>query len=209
MYSIPALGRYTSQTSLTCQARPGSYGREQADAEAYCAMGARYLKIDHCGGAAHPLANASWIKFRAALDACAARRADGRRFLMACSSCNDGLGLRGCGGWIASAPVGCDVWRTGGDIQARWSSIMANLDANDAMAAVQNTHPGHHNDPDMLQVGNVGLSHTEQQAHFSLWCLAGGPLLISTDLAVLAVPALRILTAPELIGVNQVLRATN
>ena len=86
---------------------------------------------------------------------------------------------------------------------------MANLDANDAMAAVQNTHPGHHNDPDMLQVGNVGLSHTEQQAHFSLWCLAGGPLLISTDLAVLAVPALRILTAPELIGVNQVLRATD
>ena len=159
-----ALGLYTSQTSSTCQARPGSYGHEEADAEAYCAMGARYLKIDHCGGAVHPLAHASWIKFRAALDACAARRADGRRFLMACSSCNDSLGLRGCGGWIASAPVGCDVWRTGGDIQARWSSIMANLDANDAMAAVQNTHPGHHNDPDMLQVGNVGLSHTEQQA---------------------------------------------
>ena len=30
-------GLYTSQSSVTCQARPGSYGYEEADAAAYCA----------------------------------------------------------------------------------------------------------------------------------------------------------------------------
>ena len=42
---------------------------------------------------------------------------------------------------------------------------MSNLDTNNRMAAVQNKHPGHFNDPDALQVGNIGLSLEEQQDH--------------------------------------------
>ena len=85
----------------------------------------------------------------------------GRPFLMACSSCGPdncttqaACATTGCGAWVASGAVSCDVWRTGGDIQARWSSIMSNLESNTLMAEVQNTHPGHFNDPDMLQVGS-------------------------------------------------------
>ena len=55
----------------------------------------------------------------------------------------------------------------------------------------------------MLQVGNVGLTLEEQKSHFTLWCLMGGPLLISTDLAVISNEALAILKAPEVIAVNQ------
>ena len=74
---------------------------------------------------------------------------------------------------------------------------MSNIHRNDEMAAVAS--PGHFNDPDMLQVsrkvlrsaltltligqvGNVGLTVTEQYAHMSLWCIAGAPLLVGTDL---------------------------
>jgi len=71
------------------------------------------------------------------------------------------------------------------------------------MAPVQNNHPGHFNDPDMLQVGNVGLTLVEQRSHFACWCLLGGPLLISTDLRKISDDALRILKATELIAINQ------
>ena len=196
-------GLYTSQSSVTCQARPGSYQHEALDAQTYCDADVDYLKIDHCGGQGYAANNVSWILFRRQLDECAAKR--GRKFWMACSSCNptecllDGTctGPSGCGQWIASGLVSCDVWRTGGDIQARWSSIMSNLDYNALMAPVQNGNPGHFNDPDMLQVGNVGLTLTEQRSHFACWCMLGGPLLISTDLRKISDSALRILKAKE------------
>jgi len=38
------------------------------------------------------------------------------------------------------------------------------------------------NDPDMLEVGNGGLTYNEALAHFSLWCLLKSPLLIGCDL---------------------------
>ena len=35
-----------------------------------------------------------------------------------------------------------DVWRTTGDIQATWGSIMNNLDKNNNMAPVNHANPG-------------------------------------------------------------------
>lgn len=58
--------------------------------------------------------------------------------------------VSGCGQWIAGI---ANLWRTGGDIQANWQSILGNAKRNNAMASVANTHPGHFNDGDMLQVG--------------------------------------------------------
>ena len=55
----------------------------------------------------------------------------------------------------------------------------------------------------MLQVGNTGLSHREQVSHFALWCLITGPLLISTDLSSISKESLAILTASELVEINQ------
>jgi hypothetical protein len=175
---------------------------------------------DHCGGGQWEvdgvaLNNHSWVLFRAALDQCARKR--GRKFWMSCSSCGPTACLlngtcvgqpSGCGQWIAKGSVSCDLWRTGGDIQARWSSIMANLDRQDLMSPVQNAGPdgagiGHYNDPDMLQIGNIGLTIVEQRSHMALWCLLGGPLLISTDLKQISEPALEILKTPGLIAVNQ------
>lgn len=43
--------------------------------------------------------------------------------------------------------------------------------------------PGSWNDPDMLQVGNGGMTVNEYQAHFALWCALKAPLLIGCDLS--------------------------
>jgi alpha-galactosidase len=69
------------------------------------------------------------------------------------------------------------------------------------------THHTHHHHQDMLQVGNVGMSEAEQRSHFMLWCIAGAPLLIGTDIVHASAPTLALLTAPELLAVNQDLGA--
>jgi len=41
--------------------------------------------------------------------------------------------------------------------------------------------PGHWNDPDMLEVGNGGMTTEEYRAHFSL-CPSAAPLIAGNDL---------------------------
>lgn len=43
--------------------------------------------------------------------------------------------------------------------------------------------PGGWNDPDMLEVGNGGMTHREYEAHFSLWALLKAPLILGCDLS--------------------------
>jgi len=62
--------------------------------------------------------------------------------------------------------------------------------------------PGHWNDPDMLQVGNLEKS-IEDRAHFSLWCILAAPLMAGNDLRAMSDTVLAILTAPEVIAINQ------
>ena len=66
-----------------------------------------------------------------------------------------------------------------------------------------NSGPGGWNDPDMLEIGNGGMSTTEYEAHFSLWCLMKAPLLIGCDLTKIDNESLRILSNSEVIAVNQ------
>jgi alpha-galactosidase len=63
--------------------------------------------------------------------------------------------------------------------------------------------PGHWNDPDMLEVGNSGLSLTESRSHFSFWALFAAPLMAGNDLQTMK-PAIRdILLNREVIAVDQ------
>jgi alpha-galactosidase len=63
--------------------------------------------------------------------------------------------------------------------------------------------PGHWNDPDMLEVGNGGMTDTEYRSHFSLWAIMAAPLLIGTDLRTIKPDALQILLNKEVIAVDQ------
>ena len=63
--------------------------------------------------------------------------------------------------------------------------------------------PGHWNDPDMLEVGNGGLTPAENRAHFSFWALFAAPLMAGNDLEKMAPEVKAILTNAEVIAVDQ------
>ena len=63
--------------------------------------------------------------------------------------------------------------------------------------------PGHWNDPDMLVVGNGGMTPTEYLTHFSLWALIGAPLIAGNDLRNMDAATREILLNKEVIAVNQ------
>jgi len=79
--------------------------------------------------------------------------------------------------------------------------MTSRIDQNDAW--YKYAAPGGWNDPDMLEVGNGGMTDTEYTSHFSLWCLAKAPLLIGCDITKMSTATYNILTAPEVIQVSQ------
>jgi len=63
--------------------------------------------------------------------------------------------------------------------------------------------PGHWNDPDMLEVGNGGMTVAEYRAHFSLWAILAAPLIAGNDLRDMKPEIREILTHKEVIAVDQ------
>ncbi|KAH9767453.1 alpha-galactosidase 3 [Citrus sinensis] len=92
-------------------------------------------------------------------------------------------------------------WRTTGDINDTWASMTSIADINDKWASYAG--PGGWNDPDMLEVGNGGMSYQEYRAHFSIWALMKAPLLIGCDVRNMTAETFEILSNKEVIAVNQ------
>ncbi|MCC3764494.1 RICIN domain-containing protein [Glycomyces sp. TRM65418] len=182
------LGIYSSAGTTTCAGFPASLGNERRDAALWASWGIDYLKYDNCGDHQGRSAQDRYTAMRDAL------AATGRPILF--SLCNWGQHNV----WTWGDAVG-NSWRTTGDITDNWSSVMSILDqqvGKDSYAG-----PGGWNDPDMLEVGNPGLSDTESRAHFSLWALLNAPLLAGNDLRSMSEATHTILTNTEVIGVNQ------
>ena len=71
-------------------------------------------------------------------------------------------------------------WRTTGDISDNWASLYSNFMENDEHP--ESAGPGGWNDPDMLEIGNGGMTLTEERSHFALWAFVKAPLIIGCDL---------------------------
>ena len=101
----------------------------------------------------------------------------------------------------------CNLWRNYGDIQDSEDSVLrierffARRGPNDIM--VKAAGPGHWNDPDMLVIGNKGLSISQQQAQFCIWAILAAPLYISADVREMSPESLAILKNKQVIDVNQ------
>jgi alpha-galactosidase len=63
--------------------------------------------------------------------------------------------------------------------------------------------PGHWNDPDMLEIGNGGMTADEYRTHMSLWSLLAAPLLAGNDLRSMSDETKEILTNSEVIAIDQ------
>ena len=71
-------------------------------------------------------------------------------------------------------------WRTTLDIKDIWISFLYNVERQVGLSKY--AKPGAWNDPDMLEVGNGGMTHDQYQSHFALWAALKAPLLIGCDL---------------------------
>jgi alpha-galactosidase len=193
-------GLYSDAGSKTCQGRPGSRGYEFQDARQYAAWGVDYLKYDWCSASTQD-ARSSYEIMRAALEA------SGRAIVF--SICEWGTSKP----WLWAKDVG-NLWRTTGDIQDRWEGKQewkpgdccnyGVLDILDQQVGLESfAGPGHWNDPDMLEVGNGGMTTTEYRAHFSLWAILAAPLVAGNDLRDMKPEIREILTQQEVIAVDQ------
>jgi alpha-galactosidase len=102
--------------------------------------------------------------------------------------------------WGAS--VGGNSWRTTGDISDNWKS-MSHIGFDLQLDLAKYAGPGHWNDPDMLEVGNGGMTETEYRTHMSLWSLLAAPLLAGNDLRSVTPEVLGILTNKDVIAIDQ------
>ena len=59
------------------------------------------------------------------------------------------------------------------------------------------------NDPDLLEVGNNGMTTAEYRSQFAIWSLLKAPLLISTNVMNMSADTLDILSKREIIAINQ------
>jgi len=186
------LGIYSSPGPNTCAGYEGSYGHELQDARTYAAWGIDYLKYDWCG--ARTLYTdeempAIYQKMGEAL------LASGRPIVY--SLCQYGrLDV-----WKWGPDVGGNLWRTTGDIRDTWDSMTRIGFGQNELA--QWARPGHWNDPDMLEIGNGGMTETEYKTHMSLWAMLAAPLLAGNDLRNMSPLILGILTNREVIAVDQ------
>ena len=187
-------GIYSDAGVKTCAGRPGSQGHEYQDARQYAAWGVDYLKYDWCSTYTRNAQEA----YTTMSDAI---RASGRPIVF--SLCNWGVAEP----WTWGEGVG-DLWRTTGDIANRWIGkqgytlgVMDILDLNEPLYPFAG--PGHWNDPDMLEVGNGGMTDVEDRSHFSLWALMAAPLIAGNDIAHMSDATRDTLLNREVIAVDQ------
>ncbi|WP_329342032.1 NPCBM/NEW2 domain-containing protein [Streptomyces sp. NBC_00663] len=182
-------GIYTSAGTKTCNTAgfPGALGHEYSDAQQFADWGVDYLKYDNCNNQGVD-AKTRYTTMRDAL------RATGRSIVY--SICEWGENKP----WEWASDVG-HLWRTTGDISDNWGSMLSILRQNLPLAA--HAGPGHWNDPDMLEVGNGGMTDTEYRSHFSLWSIMAAPLLIGSDLRHASDATYEILGNKEVVAVDQ------
>lgn len=196
-------GIYSDAGYLTCGKFPGSIGHEFQDARTYASWGVDYLKYDWCYTGNQSAPDSYALMKNALVKA-------GRPIVF--SICEWGLSKP----WEWAPAVG-NLWRTTFDIRPCWDcgqKVIVNgsqVENHIGFAKILDRQvglesyagPGHWNDPDMLEVGNGALSHDENVAHFSLWCMLAAPLMLGNDIRTMSDEILAIVTNRELIAVNQ------
>ncbi len=188
------IGIYSSPGPKTCANYEGSMGHEAQDARTYAAWGFDYLKYDLCSASGsyktdEAVQRGLYQKMGEAL------QASGRPIVY--SLCQYGQHDP----WIWGASVGGNLWRTTGDISDHWESMdkigFSQVDIS------KYTRPGHWNDPDMLEIGNGGMTADEYRTHMSLWSMLAAPLIAGNDLRSMTDETKSILMNADVIAIDQ------
>lgn len=182
------LGIYSDAGYFTCSKQmPGSLGREEQDAKTFASWGIDYLKYDNCNNdGSKPLVRYP-VMTQALMNA-------GRPIFFSLCEWGD----------MHPATWGFKIgnsWRTTNDISDNWDSMISRADQNEVYA--EYARPGGWNDPDMLEIGNGGMTKDEYVVHFSLWAISKAPLLIGCDVRNTTKDIIDIIANKEAIAINQ------
>ncbi|GAA3573007.1 hypothetical protein GCM10022222_66580 [Amycolatopsis ultiminotia] len=183
------LGIYTSAGTMTCaNTMPGALDHEDVDAQTFADWGVDYLKYDNCNNQDRPAVE----RYRKMGDAI---KKTGRPMVYALCEWGENQP------WLWGRDAGAQLWRTTGDISDNWASMTEILDRQ--VGLEKYAGPDGWNDPDMLEVGNGGMSDTEYRAHFSLWALLNAPLLAGNDLRSMPPETTAILENKDIVALDQ------
>ena len=181
----------------------GLYGHDAADCKLHFnELGFDFIKVDYCGAGKLKLnEKARYTEIANAIKATG--RTDVR--LNLCRWAFPGT-------WAADI---AESWRTTEDIRANWKSVKKLIGENLYLSAY--AKPGHYNDMDMLEVGQLkgavksifgkhgdtGLTPDEETTHFGMWCMLSSPLLIGCDVRTIPASTKALITNPYLLAMNQ------
>jgi len=190
-------GIYEDYGNYTCAGYPGIMGSLELDAHTFASWDVDYVKLDGCYS--HPKQmDIGYPEFGYHLNR------TGRPMVYSCS-------------WpvyqiyadivpnFTSIIEHCNLWRNYDDIQDSWSSLESIIDyyGNNQDSIALNAGPGHWNDPDMLIIGNFGLSYEQSKTQMAIWAIMAAPLLMSVDLRTIRPEYKAILQNRKIIAVDQ------
>jgi alpha-galactosidase len=185
------IGLYEDAGTETCSGRPGLFGHYQQDADTFASWKIDYIKVDWC----------NYILDSQTLDP----QTQYAQFSQALVSSGGNIVFSICDWgrntpWTWASSVG-NLWRTTPDIRDEWLSMVNNMEATSALGSFAS--PGAWNDPDMLQIGNGGMTDLEYKTQFSMWAMLAAPLIASNDLTTMSAASMATLTNAEVIAVDQ------
>ncbi len=191
-------GIYECRGHLTCQGLPGSFKHEEVDMASFAAWGVDYIKLDACYAEKNGRLTTEDLQiYKDAIDK------TGRPMMLSIADFGNGA-------WVWGGKKYGQLWRTDYDIYPWIENVYHHAESSGGDSRIhpafnglwQFAGPGHWNDPDMLEIGNL-KSEAEDKIHMSLWCMLAAPLMAGNDLRSMTEATTRVLTAPEVIALNQ------
>lgn len=190
-------GIYEDYGNYTCAGYPGILGHLKEDADTFESWGVDYVKLDGCYSHPNDM-DKGYPEFGYWL------QQTKRPMIYACSwpvyQIYSGMKPN-----YTSIINTCNLWRNFDDIQDSWNSVERTIDyyGDNQDIIIANAGPGHWNDPDMLIVGNFGLSYEQSKTQMAMWAIFAAPLLMSVDLRTIKPDYKAILQNKKIIAVNQ------
>lgn len=109
-------------------------------------------------------------------------------------------GLQGPSQWT---PPLSNSYRLSDDIAQGWDNVLRIYNQAIHINLLGRNGPGRFADMDMLEVGNPGMTGTEQATHFAIWAMFKSPLMVSTPAPTMSDATRAILLNKDLLAINQ------
>lgn len=191
-------GIYTDLGNATCEGFPGTTSKDiEKDAKTFAEWGVDMVKLDSCFSNSFARAK-DFPRMSAALNK------TGRPIALSCSwPAYDG-GLPPKVDYTLLGKI-CNMWRNYADIEDSWGSLFRIVEwyAKHQDVLQPAAGPGRWNDPDMMLIGDFGLSLMQARVQVALWAVLAAPLFISCNLRTISDEEKGLLQNPLMIYINQ------